>query len=556
MLRMGTLVCVALVVARCVPAIHSGMPGHSCRLDVDCQEVLLCQEGKCVHRRCDTFQECDLACPKGSVVRRGPAAVSRDNGPVPPHTSSVGRGESFAPGLHSSSAPPSPSEVRIGAGRTAGTSCTVSDVRKVLMGRLKEIRYCYDLQRQQAPILAGHVILKWTIGLTGKVSGVEEMRNSTCERQLSECLSRAILQTQFDVPDGQACRVAIPFHVWSRSARGWGNGCEAQELAHELEMAELGTGSEGGRVPGKTAAVHPIVEAGPDGPHRQPNDTTGAPDRARAGADFNYSVRSKVSEPRDIEGIESLGPNPAVACEKGGVLHGTYTGWYSDKRLMTQLLYVEGKRHGPASYWHRNGQLAAKVTYRNDMLHGRLSAWNRIGQKVVDSCFTMGEQFTCPAHGEGVYSEETLSGVDNVLGFRRCSDVREDGRAGEQGTAGSVTSPRSTRKSSPKPKRDPRERKHKSVDKHSVTREAKLAKRPSLRYHDEIMKLGIQGRVFVLVFIDEEGRVFGVKLEAGLHPALDKVAIETACELEFEPALSRGLPVSVEVMVPFLFDLE
>ncbi len=105
-------------------------------------------------------------------------------------------------------------------------------------------------------------------------------------------------------------------------------------------------------------------------------------------------------------------------------------------------------------------------------------------------------------------------------------------------------------------KKDPRTRKVATTSKHRVTRDAKMKKVVAPKYPDEIRALEIQGRVYVLVTVDKEGKVAGVTLKKGLHPALDKVAVETAWELEFEPALQEGEPVGVKITVPFLFVLE
>lgn len=107
-----------------------------------------------------------------------------------------------------------------------------------------------------------------------------------------------------------------------------------------------------------------------------------------------------------------------------------------------------------------------------------------------------------------------------------------------------------------KRKKDPRARKVKTTSKHRVTRDAKMTKRVTPKYPDEIKVLEIQGRVYVLVTVDKEGKVADVSLKKGLHPVLDKVAVETAWELEFEPAMREGEPVGVKITVPFLFVLE
>ncbi len=105
-------------------------------------------------------------------------------------------------------------------------------------------------------------------------------------------------------------------------------------------------------------------------------------------------------------------------------------------------------------------------------------------------------------------------------------------------------------------KKDPRARKVKTISKHRVTRDAQFKKKVEVKYPEEVKALEIQGRVYLLVTVDKEGKVADVQLKKGLHPILDKAAIEAAWQLEFEPAMQEGEPVGVKITVPFLFVLE
>jgi TonB family protein len=106
-----------------------------------------------------------------------------------------------------------------------------------------------------------------------------------------------------------------------------------------------------------------------------------------------------------------------------------------------------------------------------------------------------------------------------------------------------------------KRKKDSRARKVRTTSKHRVTRKAKMKEQPAPKYPDELRALEIQGRVYVLVTVDKEGKVADVTLKKGLHPKLDEVAIEAAWKLEFEPAMKEGEPVGVKITVPFAFVL-
>jgi len=149
-------------------------------------------------------------------------------------------------------------------------------------------------------------------------------------------------------------------------------------------------------------------------------------------------------------------------------------------------------------------------------------------------------------------SEQPVEGEDDGEEFQEeFQDADEEALPDEDGKPGPGGGPIKGKR-----KKDPRSRKVKTTSKHRVTREAKMVKKVSPEYPDELRALEIQGRVYLLVTVDKEGRVADVALKKGLHPKLDKIAVETAWELEFEPAMKEGEPVGVKLTVPFLFVLE
>ena len=79
--------------------------------------------------------------------------------------------------------------------------------------------------------------------------------------------------------------------------------------------------------------------------------------------------------------------------------------------------------------------------------------------------------------------------------------------------------------------------------------------RKELEYPEIAVKLGIEGRVFVLVFVDREGRVRRAKIAKGVHPLLDESALKAAMKLRFSPAYQRDKPVALWATVYFDFIL-
>jgi len=75
-------------------------------------------------------------------------------------------------------------------------------------------------------------------------------------------------------------------------------------------------------------------------------------------------------------------------------------------------------------------------------------------------------------------------------------------------------------------------------------------------YPKSVIMLGVEGTVYLELWIDEKGTVRNVKLTKSLYPTLDKIAIENARNLKFSPAMQRDKPVSVRCSFPVIFKLE
>ncbi len=72
-------------------------------------------------------------------------------------------------------------------------------------------------------------------------------------------------------------------------------------------------------------------------------------------------------------------------------------------------------------------------------------------------------------------------------------------------------------------------------------------------YPKVALAAGIEGVVYVRLWVDTEGKVHDVKVIKSENDALNQSAIDAARQFEFAPATVGGKPVSVWVSVPFKF---
>lgn len=76
-----------------------------------------------------------------------------------------------------------------------------------------------------------------------------------------------------------------------------------------------------------------------------------------------------------------------------------------------------------------------------------------------------------------------------------------------------------------------------------------------LKYPELARRAGVEGTVFVLAFVDEEGIVRRTEIARGIGAGCDEAAAEAVMQARFTPGKQRGQPVRVRVMVPVRFSL-
>ena len=75
-------------------------------------------------------------------------------------------------------------------------------------------------------------------------------------------------------------------------------------------------------------------------------------------------------------------------------------------------------------------------------------------------------------------------------------------------------------------------------------------------YPEIAKRAGVQGRVFVKAYVDEQGNVRKVELIKGIGAGCDEAAMKAVEETKFKPGKQRGKAVRVQVTVPVLFKLQ
>jgi protein TonB len=85
--------------------------------------------------------------------------------------------------------------------------------------------------------------------------------------------------------------------------------------------------------------------------------------------------------------------------------------------------------------------------------------------------------------------------------------------------------------------------------------ESKLIRRVEPVYPELAKRARVQGRVVLVVTVDEEGNVSDIKVSAG-HPLLDEAALTAVRQWKYSPTLLNGEPVPVIATVTVIFNLK
>ncbi|GAB6282359.1 MAG: energy transducer TonB [Ignavibacterium sp.] len=74
-------------------------------------------------------------------------------------------------------------------------------------------------------------------------------------------------------------------------------------------------------------------------------------------------------------------------------------------------------------------------------------------------------------------------------------------------------------------------------------------------YPEIAKRAGVEGKVYVLAFVDESGNVTKVTLTKGIGAGCDEAAMDAVRKTKFKPGKQRGKSVKVQVQIPVVFKL-
>lgn len=78
----------------------------------------------------------------------------------------------------------------------------------------------------------------------------------------------------------------------------------------------------------------------------------------------------------------------------------------------------------------------------------------------------------------------------------------------------------------------------------------------SLIYPEIAKRDRVEGKVYVLAYINEEGEVVKTEVLKGAGSGLDESACYAVRSVKFKPGRQDGIPVKVQVVVPIIFRLD
>jgi protein TonB len=77
----------------------------------------------------------------------------------------------------------------------------------------------------------------------------------------------------------------------------------------------------------------------------------------------------------------------------------------------------------------------------------------------------------------------------------------------------------------------------------------------SLEYPELAIRAGIQGRVYIVAFVNEQGDVVRAEILKGIGGGCDEAALAAVKKAKFIPGKQRGKPVKTRISIPVEFKL-
>ncbi|HVO75264.1 MAG TPA: energy transducer TonB [Ignavibacteriaceae bacterium] len=78
----------------------------------------------------------------------------------------------------------------------------------------------------------------------------------------------------------------------------------------------------------------------------------------------------------------------------------------------------------------------------------------------------------------------------------------------------------------------------------------------TINYPDLAKKSGVQGKVYLLIYINETGGVDDVKVIKGIGAGCDEAAVDAVKKASFTPGKVNGAPVKTKLSLPVIFKMK
>jgi len=75
-------------------------------------------------------------------------------------------------------------------------------------------------------------------------------------------------------------------------------------------------------------------------------------------------------------------------------------------------------------------------------------------------------------------------------------------------------------------------------------------------YPEIAKRAGVEGKVYILAFVNEQGEVTKAQVIKGIGAGCDEAALNAVLKTRFTPGKQRGKPVKVQVSIPIVFKLK
>lgn len=96
-------------------------------------------------------------------------------------------------------------------GTVTGGSLAPVQVKKALVARKDDVKACYHALLEKNKKASGKVVLRFTVGLDGKVEEVVTMDTTTLPDETAKCIADVVRSVQFPLPEGGKATITYPW---------------------------------------------------------------------------------------------------------------------------------------------------------------------------------------------------------------------------------------------------------------------------------------------------------------------------------------------------------